>query len=260
MEQQYRDRRDQYGRQGDGERRGQEGQYWQGQRERQQDQGEWQSRDWQRGQGQQSSSQQGSEYGYGDEWRRGHPDDWRRSQGSYYDSGSRGSGAQGEYGQGRFGGYGAYGAGGYAGTWGAPSQYGPQSQYGQVQPGRTGARRGPKGYHRSDERIKEDICERLMQREHIDAGDVTVEVKESRVTLEGQVPERRMKHEIEDIVDSVMGVQDVDNRIHVERQGGLLGSLFGKDRPEAERSESGSRMQSSGTTSGSATSRTKKDQ
>lgn len=118
-----------------------------------------------------------------------------------------------------------------------------------------GERRGPKGYQRSDERIKEDICERLMQREHIDAREVTVEVKESRVTLEGQVPERRMKHEIDDVVDSVMGVQDVDNRIRVERHGGLFGSLFGKDRPEEERSESGSRMQASGST----TSRTKKD-
>src|SRR5215471_11804457 len=37
--------------------------------------------------------------------------------------------------------------------------------------------RGPKGYQRSDERIREDICERLTQHSAIDAGEIEVEVK-----------------------------------------------------------------------------------
>jgi osmotically-inducible protein OsmY len=77
--------------------------------------------------------------------------------------------------------------------------------------------RGPKGYKRTDERIKEDLYERLMNQD-IDASEVTVEVKEAKVTLEGTVPERWMKHTIEDVADGCHGVQDVENRIRVQSQ------------------------------------------
>ncbi len=80
-------------------------------------------------------------------------------------------------------------------------------------------RTGPKGYTRSDERIREDISERLMLADSIDSSEVTVSVKEGRVTLEGTVPTRSMKHAIEDLADYTAGVQDVDNRIRVERPG-----------------------------------------
>lgn len=84
--------------------------------------------------------------------------------------------------------------------------------------GRPGRRtwRGPKGYQRSDERLKEDVCERLMWRgDEIDASEVSVEVNEGVVTLHGAVPERSMKHAIEDIVADCMGVKDIENRIRV---------------------------------------------
>jgi hypothetical protein len=74
---------------------------------------------------------------------------------------------------------------------------------------------GPKGYTRSDERLREDISERLMQAYDIDSSEVTVQVLGGKVTLEGTVPNRYMKHAIEDIADSAAGVQDVDNRIRV---------------------------------------------
>lgn len=77
---------------------------------------------------------------------------------------------------------------------------------------------GPKGYQRSDERLREDISERLLQARHIDSSDVTVAVSAAKVVLEGTVPERRMKHAIEDLVDACPGVQDIDNRIRVTRQ------------------------------------------
>jgi osmotically-inducible protein OsmY len=77
-----------------------------------------------------------------------------------------------------------------------------------------------------DERIREEICERLsrpfgrfdaseLADERLDASDVTVTVDGGKVTLEGTVPERRMKHYIEDLVDACPGVQDIDNRIRV---------------------------------------------
>lgn len=75
--------------------------------------------------------------------------------------------------------------------------------------------RGPKGYQRSDERLKEDISERLMEAYHIDSSEVTVEVRGAKVSLEGTVPSRHMKHAIEDMVDRCPGVLDIDNRIRV---------------------------------------------
>ncbi len=80
-------------------------------------------------------------------------------------------------------------------------------------------RAGPKGYTRSDERIREDISERLMLADGIDSSEVSLSVKEGRVTLEGTVPTRSMKHAIEDLADHTAGVTDVDNRIRVERPG-----------------------------------------
>ena len=114
-------------------------------------------------------------------------------------------------------------------------RFGQQQRYGQPQQGQpqygqrpgyspyvgypdTRARRfgtGPKGYQRSDERLKEDISERLMEAHHIDSSDVSVEVRGAKVVLEGTVPSRHMKHAIEDLVDVCPGVQDIDNRVRV---------------------------------------------
>ena len=90
-------------------------------------------------------------------------------------------------------------------------------RYGQSYTGRQQRRYplGPKGYTRSDERLTEDISERLMQAYDVDSSDVTVRVTGGKVVLEGTVPTRFMKHAIEDIADSAPGVQDVDNRIRV---------------------------------------------
>ena len=75
----------------------------------------------------------------------------------------------------------------------------------------------PKGYQRSDERLREDISERLMEARHLDSSDVTVDVSGAKVVLDGTVPERRMKHAIEDQTDACPGVQDIENRIRVKR-------------------------------------------
>ncbi|MFO7275428.1 MAG: BON domain-containing protein [Pseudomonadota bacterium] len=150
---------------------------------------------------------------------------------------ARGYGGQDFRGSGSYGGHGTTGDYGYGagpgGSWGG-MQAPPQGMSG------TTARRGPKGYQRSDERLKEDICERLMQAEHIDSSEVTIEVQAGRVTLEGTVPERYMKHAIEDLVDACPGVQDIDNRIRVQR-------------PQQERSET----RGQGTESGAAAGRTR---
>jgi osmotically-inducible protein OsmY len=78
---------------------------------------------------------------------------------------------------------------------------------------------GPKGYQRSDERLKEDISERLYGAYHIDSSEVTISVMGGKATLDGVVPSRHMKHAIEDMVDACPGVTEIDNRIRVESPG-----------------------------------------
>jgi BON domain-containing protein len=79
--------------------------------------------------------------------------------------------------------------------------------------------RGPKGYVRSDERILEDVSERLREHGEIDASNVTVRVEEREVALEGAVEDRRTKRLAEDVAASVRGVRDVQNRLRVVPRG-----------------------------------------
>lgn len=77
--------------------------------------------------------------------------------------------------------------------------------------------RGPEGYRRSDERIREDVCDRLTEHGGIDATGIRVEVADGEVTLEGTVAQRVEKWMAEEVADTVLGVQDVHNRIKVRR-------------------------------------------
>jgi len=75
--------------------------------------------------------------------------------------------------------------------------------------------RGPRGYARSDQRIEEDLNERLTEDALIDASDIEVSCSQGRVVLSGEVDDRWMKHRAEDIADACGGVKDVDNRVRV---------------------------------------------
>jgi hypothetical protein len=70
---------------------------------------------------------------------------------------------------------------------------------------------------RSDDRIREDICDRLSDDDEVDASEITVNVKGGEVTLEGSVTDRYSKRRAEDIVESVSGVQDVSNRLRTRK-------------------------------------------
>jgi osmotically-inducible protein OsmY len=74
---------------------------------------------------------------------------------------------------------------------------------------------GPKGYRRSDERIREDICDELMTMRDIDSSDVEVSVNAGAVSLKGTVPDRSMKYRVEQVVDRCAGVVDITNLIKV---------------------------------------------
>lgn len=80
------------------------------------------------------------------------------------------------------------------------------------------AGRGPRSYQPSDERISEDVCERLTRHGQIDPTDVEVSVDNGEVTLEGTVDSRRTKRMVEDVAETVQGVRDVHNRLQIRER------------------------------------------
>lgn len=76
--------------------------------------------------------------------------------------------------------------------------------------------KGPVGYQRSDERIRELVCEALADDEHIDASQINVAVKDGEVTLTGVVDDRRTRRDAEDCVINVSGVRDVLVQLRVK--------------------------------------------
>jgi osmotically-inducible protein OsmY len=224
----------------------------------------------QRGYGQGGDFGQGSNYGqgrrgfsdYDDQFRRSSPGGFGQAQGS---SAWRGYGVEGDYstwnepyGEGQqytsrgdyggtefsggteFGGQGAQYRGQGSQYRGQGSQYGQGTQYGYGYGGAGQHRgKGPKGYQRSDERLKEMICERLREDPQIDASEVTVTVQGNRVTFDGSVDSRHTKNLIEDVAEQ-FGVDDVQNNLRVQRDQSQAG------RSASGAASSGSRGASSG--------------
>lgn len=173
---------------------------------------------------------------------------WRQAEGSggRYAGGREGGAFSGGYGG--FGGYGGsgggYGSGGYggrsqSGAWsgegGAWSgEYGSEgSRYRDDEYGGAGARRsgggerplartsysgrGPKDYQRSDDRIREEISDRMTDDDRLDATEITIVVARGEVTLSGTVADREQKRRAEDLAESISGVREVTNNIRVAR-------------------------------------------
>ena len=89
--------------------------------------------------------------------------------------------------------------------------------------------RGPRNYQRSDERIREDVCERLSQHGHLDASDIDVRVQNGEVTMEGTVTDRWAKRTAEDLVENVWGVKEVHNQLRVSHPAFGQGSQEGRE-------------------------------
>lgn len=78
--------------------------------------------------------------------------------------------------------------------------------------------KGPKGYRRSEERIREDAYDRLTEDDYVDATDIRVQLEDDEVVLSGTVHSREEKRRAEDLVERVSGVRNVQNRLKVERE------------------------------------------
>jgi hypothetical protein len=75
--------------------------------------------------------------------------------------------------------------------------------------------KGPKGWKRSDERIKDEVSESLYRDYEIDASEIEVEVKDGVVTLNGSVDSRYSKRSAEECIENLSGVVDVHNRLRI---------------------------------------------
>jgi osmotically-inducible protein OsmY len=73
--------------------------------------------------------------------------------------------------------------------------------------------KGPRGYQRSDERIKEDVNEILYENPYIDASNIEVQVENGVVTLTGAVENGQLRRLSEECIECIPGVKDVDNRL-----------------------------------------------
>ena len=80
--------------------------------------------------------------------------------------------------------------------------------------------KGPKGYKRSDDRIREEVCEALYQSPRVDASDIEVSVDQGCVSLKGTVDSRDAKREAESCIENLFGVEDVFNELRVIQTSG----------------------------------------
>ncbi|HET8650530.1 MAG TPA: BON domain-containing protein [Gemmatimonadales bacterium] len=195
--------------------------------------------------------------GAGGSWGPGYSGpNWEAAQGNFGDErySGRPSGYQGGYGMN----YGpGYGRGGYGPTsYGQSAGYGGYGQYrrpeydswGNTYGGNTygseyqgqHAGRGPRNYHRSDERIEEDLNEQLTRHSGLDASDIDVQVKSGEVTLSGSVDSRWAKRMAEDIAETCSGVTDVHNQIKVRQQSSASGSSGAQHTGDSERQKTAS--------------------
>ncbi len=109
-----------------------------------------------------------------------------------------------------------------------------RNQYGRYNRNTSGGffGKGPKGWKRSDDRIKDDVSEALYRDYHVDASEIEVDVKEGVVTLSGTVESRDAKRSAEECIENLSGVIDVHNRIRIQAKDNVANLRTGNDSQE----------------------------
>lgn len=88
--------------------------------------------------------------------------------------------------------------------------------------------RGPKGYHRTDARIQDDVSDRLADDRYVDASDIEVSVSGGEVTLGGTVDSRGARRRAEDLAEQASGVTYVQNNLRLRQpSAGFAGKMEG---------------------------------
>jgi osmotically-inducible protein OsmY len=83
--------------------------------------------------------------------------------------------------------------------------------------------RGPKGYARSDDRVREDVCDRLTDDPRLDASEIEVAVSNGEVTLSGTVGDRGARRYAEELAERIGGVRHVQNNLRFSQAGTAVG-------------------------------------
>jgi hypothetical protein len=96
--------------------------------------------------------------------------------------------------------------------------------------------RGPKGYMRTDERIFEDVCERMTDDAMLDASEIEVHISSGEVSLDGTVSDRAGKRRAELLAESIPGVGHVQNNLRVRPQAPGREPLSGASSGRSEQS------------------------
>jgi osmotically-inducible protein OsmY len=125
------------------------------------------------------------------------------------------------------------------------------SQWGAQRSSGTGSHRGkgPKNYSRSDDRIREDVCEYLMQDSDIDASEIEVKVATGEVTRTGSVNSKEEKRRAEDAIERISGVKDIHNELRIVSSSSSTSS---RSAASSQPNGDGSTSDSSGTNGQSA--------
>ncbi|MEI6948757.1 BON domain-containing protein [Paraflavisolibacter sp. H34] len=84
--------------------------------------------------------------------------------------------------------------------------------------------KGPRNYKRSDDRIREDVCDRLSDDAYVDASDIDVRVSGNEVILTGTVESREDKRRAEELAERISGVSNVQNQLRVGHVQTTVGS------------------------------------
>jgi osmotically-inducible protein OsmY len=112
--------------------------------------------------------------------------------------------------------------------------------------------KGPQGYSRSDQRIEDDVNDRLSDDPMVDATNIRVSVSGGEITLEGEVDSRQAKRQAEDCVDRISGVKHVQNNLRVRQPGqttGQAGSQTGGQASGQTRGQSAHQTTGAGSSS-----------
>lgn len=93
--------------------------------------------------------------------------------------------------------------------------------------------KGPKGYQRSDQRIREDVSDRFYEDDYLDASDVQIRVENGNIILDGTVDSKQAKRRAEDLAESISGVRNVENHLKVNTNSPSVGSSSIRDQRDS---------------------------
>lgn len=77
------------------------------------------------------------------------------------------------------------------------------------------SQRGPEGYRRSDERIREIITDMIQTDPAIDSRDLDIKVHEGRVRLTGYIPDADAEKRISAVIQRVPGIKEIESELKI---------------------------------------------